>query len=289
MRNKRIYILFALLGINVLIFSQENWEVPENEKEKLSIRIFDEELRLDGQRIYNLSCVSCHGSPTQANFTMMVPSPGDVASGRFQQQPDGELFYKIQKGRGPMPSFENTYAEDEIWSLIAYIRSFHKGYQQQMPNLEGIEIPQLEIELGYDENVDKLVVKVSDDKNEFSENVAVKGYVKGMFGNHFLGKAETNEFGIAYIDIDANLPGDSDGKVMVLIKATKGYGSARLEQKIAAARQTISKSVIEGRHLWSKAKKAPWWMIIAFNMIGIGIWGTIIYIIIGLRKIKKLQ
>jgi len=289
MNNKLILLILIWFCTAVNIYAQSDWEIPDEAGKKLSIQLFDEDIQQEGKQIYTTSCVSCHGTPSQADYTMMAPPPGDISEDRFKIQTDGELLYKIQKGRGSMPAFENTYSENEIWSLVAYMRGFHSGYSQEFPNLKGIEIPKLALNIGYDENVDKLVIKVSDDKNEKSEGVNIKAYVKGMFGNHYLGKAMTNEFGIAYVDIDANLPGDEQGFVTVLIKANKGYGNAKQEERIQAARPTINTSVIEGRHLWSRAKRAPIWMIVIFNLIGIGIWATILYIIIGLRKIKKLQ
>ena len=50
---------------------------------------------------------------------------------------------------------------------------------------------------------------------------------------------------------------------------------------------TVKTSLIEGRHLWSTALKAPWWLIIVFNLIVVGIWSIIVYIVIGLLRLKK--
>lgn len=289
MKNRILFILPAIFCGTMLLSAQTQWEVPEEAHEKLSIQVFDEDIELEGQLIYSISCTSCHGTPTEANFTMMSPPPGDISEERFIIQKDGDLLYKIQKGRGSMPAFENTYSEPEIWSLVAYMRSFHEGYTQLFPNLEGIEIPVLALELGYDENVDKLVIRISDDKSEQSEGVTVKAYVKGLFGNHFLGTELTNEYGLAYVPIDAKLPGDEEGYVNVIIKASKGYGTAKLEERIQAASPTTYTSIVEGRHIWSRARKAPIWMIIMFNLIGAGIWACIVFILFELRKIKKLQ
>ena len=43
------------------------------------------------------------------------------------QTSDGELFYKISKGRNPMPSFESKLTEQERWGMVLYIRTFLKG------------------------------------------------------------------------------------------------------------------------------------------------------------------
>ena len=289
MKNKKIVwtiLLFAYC--NAMAVAQEKWVVSETNNEMLSILIFDEETQLEGQLIYTRSCRSCHGIPTKADFTIMAPSPGDIASDQYQDQTDGSLFYKIQKGRGSMPSFENAFSEEEIWSLVSYIRSFNSDYQQTLPNLEGIEIPNLTLHIDYDENVDNLVVKVTSDSLEVMADASVKAYIEGMFGKYPLGSEMTNELGIAYFHIDSKIPGDADGYLDILVKTYKNYGTAKFAGKVRAGKPTINNSAIEGRHLWSTAKKAPVWMILIFNMMGIGIWGAIIYVIFGLRKLKKL-
>lgn len=291
-KRNRLTILFICLFISSCGFhlvAQDEWQVPGSMDEKRSIITFDEEVQKDGEKIFSASCVSCHGNPTKSNFTPMAPPPGDIADASFQDQLDGHLYYKIEKGRGSMPAFENTFSQNEIWSLVAYIRSFNSSYVQKFPDMAGIEIPQLSITLDYDVNVDKLVAKVVKDSATIVLGASVKAYVKGMFGNHMLGKTTTNEYGISYFDIDANIPGDEDGNVRVVVKATKGYGTVTVEEYVAAGKPMVKKSATAGRHLWSVAKKAPIWMIIAFNIIGIGVWVVILYVIIGLRKIKKLQ
>ncbi len=289
-KNNQIILTILLFAFcSSMAWAQEKWVVPEPNSEMLSFLIFDEEIQLEGNLIYTRACRSCHGNPTEENFTIMAPSPGDVASDRFQDQTDGDLFYKILKGRGSMPSFENAFSEDEIWSLVSYMRSFNPDYQQTLPNLEGIVIPNLALNIDYDENIDNLVVKVTSDTLEPMANASVKAYIQGMFGKYPLGIESTNELGIAYFHIDSKIPGDADGYLDVLVKATKDYGTAKFDGKVRAGAPTIKKSAIEGRHLWSTARKAPVWMIIIFNIIGTGIWGAIIFILFGLRRLKKLQ
>lgn len=287
--SKSILLFILLAGIQNISFSQDDWIVPDSARDYLSIFMFDEEYENEGEQLFSTSCVSCHGTPTQGNFMIMSPPPGDVASEVFQQQKDGSLFYKIQKGRGTMPKFEDALSEEEIWNLVAYIRSFNENYQQVIPDLEGIYIPKLSLSLDFDDNVDKLVVKVKDENNEAVSDATVSTFIEGMFGNYLVGKTNTKELGIAYFDIDTKIPGDSDGNIQVIVKARKGYGSAKISERIQAATPTVRVSAIEGRHLWSNAKNAPLWLIITFNLGMLSIWGSIVYILFGLRKIKRLK
>ena len=246
-------------------------------------------LKTKGEKIYNTSCVSCHGTPSLGNYTPLAPPPGDVANDVFKEQTDGALFYKIQQGRGIMPGFGNALGDEEIWQLVAFIRGFHEGYTQPAPNLEGIEIPTIKLVLDFDDNVDKLVVKVSDDQFLPVEEATVTAFIKGMFGNLLLGKVKTNKLGIAYFDVDTKIPGDEKGHIEVLVKAKKGYGTSQIEEQIALATPTKIISATAGRHLWSKAKHAPIWLIIVFNLVFVSTWCTIVYVLLGLRKLSKLK
>ena len=289
MRTTKNILILCLFGfmLSPVCFGQDEWIAPESEKENVSIFTFDEEFSRSGEVLYNNSCLSCHGDPTQSNYTPMVPPPGDVADTKIQNQTDGELYHKIIKGRGAMPGFEDALSAEEVWSLIAYFRSFNETYEQPVPNLEGIEIPVLTLQLGYDDNVDKLVVKVFDEAEKPFADASVSAFVKGFFGNLLLGKSQTNDAGIAYFDVDSKLPGDLDGKIEVLVKASKSYGSVKEVQELEMVEPTLHANIIEGRHLWSVSKKAPIWLMSIFIMTLVSIWGAIFFILIGLRKIKK--
>jgi len=219
-------VLISVLSLIFVSFAygQDKWNVPEKEREDISIFTFDEDFALEGEGIYENSCMSCHGNPGQADFSIMVPSPGDIASNDFQNQKDGELYYKIKIGRGSMPDFEDAFSSEEIWNLVAYIRSFNPKYEQPIPDLEGIVIPKFIVKLDFDDNVDKLVVKVLDEeKGTPFEDVSVVGYIKCMFGKYLLGKSQTNKLGIAYFDVDYKIPGDSAGYLNMIAKVSVYY------------------------------------------------------------------
>jgi mono/diheme cytochrome c family protein len=53
---------------------------------------------------------------------MNVP---DLRSQAVQKLPDAELAQIISNGKGGMPSFKNSFSEDQIHSLVVHIRSLH--------------------------------------------------------------------------------------------------------------------------------------------------------------------
>ncbi len=152
--------------------------------------------------------------------------------------------------------------------------------------MEGVVIPEYAMKLSFDENVDKLVVKVFAEELPQPE-VSVSAYVMGTFGKHLLGKAQTNELGIAYVDVDPTLPGDEEGRVNVMVKATKGFARAKAEEHMVMAKPTELHSAIEGRHIWSTDRMAPIWLKITFFISVFGVWFALLFIVFGLRNIKK--
>jgi len=286
-KNIIVFTIILLLSTTVVSLAQTIWEVPKKDNDKISFQMFNEDMANEGRMLYESSCASCHGMPDEANYALMVPSPGDPAEEKFQNQTDGALFYKIQIGREQMPKFDDVFSEDEIWNIVAYFRSFNPSYTQPIPDLEGIVIPKFDIKLSYDENVDKLVVKVKTDGTT-GLDVEVSAFIKTMFGKYSLGKTFTNQVGIAYFDVDHKIPGDSLGNLTAVVKVKKGYGFGKVTEKLQMGTPTTRVSAIAGRHLWSTDESAPFWLDFIFHSTIIFIWGAMFIVIYQLRKLKKL-
>ncbi len=57
-----------------------------------------------------------------AEFVGLEKSPPNLKE-RIKMHPDGDFFWKIQEGRGDMPSFNEDLTEEQIWEVINFIRS----------------------------------------------------------------------------------------------------------------------------------------------------------------------
>lgn len=285
---KKIILFILVFGfLYTHSFSQEKWIVPKEEENKISFFMFNSDMVKDGRQIYENTCQSCHGNPTEADFTLMSPSPGDPASEEFQENPDGSIFYKIKEGRSVMPGFGDLFSDNEIWTIVAYFRSFNSAYTQPKPDLTGIYVPELEVVVDFDYNVDKVIVKVFD-KDQPLDSATVAVFIEGYFGNLLLGKKESGVKGILYFDVDTQLPGDVDGNATIIVKISKGYAYKKVVKKFNILTPKVVISAIEGRHLWSTNSMAPIWLIITFLVAVIGVWGVLLYVVLKLRKIKKL-
>ena len=80
-----------------------------------------------GRVFYMQRCVDCHGNTGKGNGyrskTVFKP-PTNLASQMVQANTDGELFWKITKGRSPMPASGVRFTDEQRWYIVAYLRAF---------------------------------------------------------------------------------------------------------------------------------------------------------------------
>jgi mono/diheme cytochrome c family protein len=93
-----------------------------------------------GKALYAKNCASCHGKNLEGqtpNWRQplpdgIFPAPPHDASGHTWHHPDAMLFKvtkysRTQSGdksfKSNMPAFEKTLSDNEIWSILSYIKS----------------------------------------------------------------------------------------------------------------------------------------------------------------------
>ena len=75
---------------------------------------------------FRTKCAMCHGQDgggSAVGKSMNVP---DLRTPAVQKLPDAELAQVISNGKGGMPSFKNSLSEDQIHSMVSYVRSLHQ-------------------------------------------------------------------------------------------------------------------------------------------------------------------
>lgn len=121
-------ITAAFTGLN---FQKKPWPVPDAAKNKKNPVAANAGSLADGKTLWNTHCKSCHGTKGLGDGTkaaQLKTEPGDFSKNDVQVQTDGSLFYKTSQGRDDMPGFKSKIPDqDDIWSLINYIRTFKKG------------------------------------------------------------------------------------------------------------------------------------------------------------------
>ncbi|MBM4442817.1 MAG: cytochrome c [Candidatus Rokubacteria bacterium] len=116
--------LAGVLGLASTAWAQGPWQAPASEKGKKS----PGGNAANGKKLADTNCVSCHGAGGKgdgAAAAALNPKPADWTSAKVQGESDGEIFWKISNGRGPMPPWKHL-SEKDRWDLVAYVRSLKK-------------------------------------------------------------------------------------------------------------------------------------------------------------------
>jgi mono/diheme cytochrome c family protein len=125
--------LLALIVLSIVLglTHRGQWNIPEDAKQRQN-PIHASPQALDAARVlYDDHCERCHGKTgigDGPDATKFSTSPRDLTDGRrMSAQSDGELFYKISKGRRPMPEFKTKLTEEQRWQLVLLMRSMSGG------------------------------------------------------------------------------------------------------------------------------------------------------------------
>jgi len=101
----------------------------------------DSETIADGKEAFSHYCVVCHGMDAQNTGVPFAPrmSPPipSLASRAVQQYTDGQLKWVIDYGIRPsgMPGSKGMLSDDEIWSIVVYLRHLPPAGSQGEPKI----------------------------------------------------------------------------------------------------------------------------------------------------------
>lgn len=107
-----------------------SWEAPPEAKNIKRPAPADDKSVERGKKLFTQNCVPCHGTTGKGDGAMgkaMGIKPGNLTdSARMGKHADGEIFWKVGKGKDPMPVFEKKLSEKERWDVVAYVRTLAK-------------------------------------------------------------------------------------------------------------------------------------------------------------------
>ncbi len=123
-----VVITIGILANNGLAHKSmdpDMWMAHEQEAHRVNPIQADQKSVARGRDSYLRNCSSCHGENAEgldAQIVGLEKSPPNLKE-RIKMHPDGDFFWKIQKGRGDMPSFRDDLTDEQTWEVINYIRS----------------------------------------------------------------------------------------------------------------------------------------------------------------------
>lgn len=106
-----------------------HWTSPATEAARENPVAFNSSSVKKGAGLYQQYCASCHGAKADGKGSagmMLNPRPADLTA-MSGGHSDGDFAYKINTGRGAMPSWKNKLNEKQVWQLVNFIQSLSKG------------------------------------------------------------------------------------------------------------------------------------------------------------------
>lgn len=101
----------------------------------------DSDTLADGKEAFGHYCVACHGMdgqntgvPFAGHISPPIPS---LTSAEVQSYTDGQLKWILDNGIWPsgMPGSKGTLSDDELWSIIRYLRHLPPAGSQGVPDM----------------------------------------------------------------------------------------------------------------------------------------------------------
>ncbi|MGA9668559.1 MAG: c-type cytochrome [Terracidiphilus sp.] len=99
------------------------------------------ETQADGKEAFSHYCIACHGLDGQNTGVPFVdhisPPIPSLASPDVQSYSDGQLKSILDNGIWPsgMPGSKGTLSDDELWSIVVYLRHLPPAGSQGIPDM----------------------------------------------------------------------------------------------------------------------------------------------------------
>jgi mono/diheme cytochrome c family protein len=120
--------LLAALTLGGVVLAQGKWQAPAEAKKMKNPVPKSDKVIAQGKKLVETNCVPCHGAGGKGDgpaAAALPVKPADWTSKAVQEETDGEIFWKITNGRGPMPPWKHL-PENDRWALVYYIRTLKK-------------------------------------------------------------------------------------------------------------------------------------------------------------------
>lgn len=174
-----------------------------------------------------------------------------------------------------------------LLSLIAFNGSIVYGQ-------DSMEDAILTVSFSEDNDTKIITTKAADQSGMPIEDLELYYFVKRTFSLLPIGDPfnSTDENGIIEVKFPNDLPGDTEGNVIIVVKILESdlYNDQTLEvSKNWGIPTVIEDPKAEKRSLWAAAANAPISLIVIVSSMIIAVWYIIFYIIFKLYKISRIK
>ena len=192
-------------------------------------------------------------------------------------------------------SFKPSWDAASSFTFIA-VASANKEFDETKGETQ-VTKAKIEIDTSRNDETKNVIVTVKELQNgEWvpANAVELKIAVRRSLGNLPIGDEETyttDSTGSATAEFKKDsLPGDSKGNFIIVVRTedNETFGNIFAEKIVNWGVAPVMDDSFNHRSLWATRSKTPMWLLFMAYSIVIGVWGTIIYLVFQLLKIKKM-
>ncbi len=200
-----------------------------------------------------------------------------------------------EKGKG---GTDIPPALEQIWKASAthtFMAVTDKTKQFDETNTEiSVAKARITIDTADDKNVTAMVTEFKGNAWVPVKGVDVKLGIKRLGGDLQIGEEQsytTDSLGQVKGEFKKlGMPGDAAGNLVLVAKVEDNdqYGNLRIEKSIPWGVKFVAGYDFGKRALWASRFHSPFWLVFMAYAIVISVWGTLIYLVFLLIKVKKL-
>ena len=120
---------------------KDAWTAPARAARKENPVASDARSIEQGKSFFTMACVPCHGpsgrgdGPSASGLERNGAKirPGNLADPKMWLESDGAIFWKISEGNSPMPTFAQTFTEEQRWQIVNYVRTLAPRAEGNLP------------------------------------------------------------------------------------------------------------------------------------------------------------
>jgi len=283
-------LLILFLGMPFLmqdaVAQFPEWPVPEAEAAVQNPVAKSPKAINNGRAFYQMQCAACHGPRGLGDGAI---ASGSLVSEVFQSQTDGSIFWKLQQGRGQMPSFAASPA-DQLWEVIHFLRDLGKPAE----SIARIKTA-ITLQLTEKDSVKRIIARAwqitaNGAKIPLPDRKIVVG-VKRMFGilPLNLSNGYTNDEGKVTALFTDDVPTDTAGQLIITAFIDDpSCEPGTIEETTTWGTTWEWTDMTKDRSLWARVRYAPIWLLISFTAVAGAIWLTILWVMLELKKVNDL-
>ena len=97
------------------------------------------ETLLQGQKVYNIYCIACHGQRGEGDGAVVgpdrYPAPTSLHDPTIKTYPDGSIYQVITNGKGKMMGYADKIEPGDRWAVVHYVRVLQRALDPKPEDL----------------------------------------------------------------------------------------------------------------------------------------------------------